>query len=240
MKRVLFLFALVVMCVACSDDDNNPISVTKESVELLSGDEHTIGATAELPLTYTSGNEYVAKVTSAGVIKAMRLGETDIVVSDGQNEVKVKVKVNPRSNLYVEPCLEWGISKSDLIKKFGTPDKTTSGGISYQSTSTVAPMVMYLFDSNDKLTSAGVLVNSSYSSELGSFLGERYVQADRDEENYSFTMVNGLTEKTMNMVIVAKIYNLQYWLVAYGPITNKSKAVSDFPDASLFKGLDLE
>lgn len=218
MKKVLFLLLMVAAFVACSDDDEG-IKLDKTKIELLSDGTYPINAVSDNILTYKSENEYVATVSNTGIISAARIGDAKIVVSDGKNEASLTVKVNPKYNTYPDPFIEFGTSKSDIIAKFGTPKTESDNGVGYDNFSNKAPLIMFLFDNNNKLEATGVMVKTSYSSELGSFLGERYAFAGYLQGSYTIAMANGLDEKSVTMGVGAKVYNLSYWLVTYFPYT---------------------
>ncbi|MBD9177607.1 MAG: hypothetical protein EGP82_00240 [Odoribacter splanchnicus] len=238
MKKVLFLLVMVAAFVACSKDDDG-LDVGNDEITLQSDGTYTITAKTDNPLVYTSNNEYVAKVTNDGIIKAQRIGEANIEVSDGSSSANILVKVTPKYNTYPAPFLEFGTSKSDIIAKYGTPDSETTNGIGYTNYSTKAPMLMFLFDSNNKLSATSVLVKTSYSSELGSFLAERYAPFTYSDESYTIFFVNGLTKNSITMAVGASVYNLNYWLVTYFPyIPTKSSSTKTFSFDELIKNME--
>lgn len=226
MKNFLFLFTCTLFLLnSCSSDDDNKngISLSETSTTLKSTKTYQIKATSDTKITYAVENEYHAKVSESGLITAGKIGDTDIILTNGDDTKHFKVTVEPESKLFPEPNLEFGISKSDLIKKLGTPDVTTDNGIGYSNYSTNAPAALYLFDSNNKLNGSSVMVKTAYSKELGTFLGERYVYATSVEEDYTLFFVNALSLEKTTMAIGASLYNTQYWMVFYYPYS-KSKS----------------
>lgn len=235
MKKFLTLILLATLFVGCSsdDDENNNIDLKTSDVILSFGDESQIGATSDSKITYSSEDEYYASVSDAGLIKAGRVGETRMVLTNGKDTKSLKVTVKATSNLYPEPNIEFGISRSDLIKKLGTPDRETSTGIGYDNYSTNAPQVAYIFDTNNKLTSSSVLVKSSQSSNLGTFLGERYIAIG--SEGYTIFFINSLLTQNPTMGVGANLYNVNYWMVLYMSY-NGTKQKSTFDSEYLVKG----
>nr|WP_297167499.1 Ig-like domain-containing protein [uncultured Dysgonomonas sp.] len=228
MKKLLSLFTCTLFLLnSCSSDDDNKnrISLSESSTTLNSTKTYQIKATSDTKISYAAENEYHAKVSDSGLITAGKIGETAIILTNGDDTKSFKVTVSPESTMYPDPNLEFGISKADLIKKLGTPNKETSDGISYNNFSTKAPQVAYLFDSSNKLKSVGVIVNTAYSSELGTFLRERYVYGTSIEENYTLVFVNALKLENATILIGASLYNTSYWMTIYMPYSNiKSRA----------------
>ncbi|MDR1631817.1 MAG: hypothetical protein LBR97_02875, partial [Dysgonamonadaceae bacterium] len=107
-----------------------------------------------------------------------------------------------------------------IIAKFGTPDSETSSGIGYIDYSNTAPILMFLFDSSNKLSSYAVMVKSMYSSTLADFLLERYLAVS--EKDGLFLFINGLNTTTATMAIGLQLYNTSYWQVVYMPSTSTS------------------
>lgn len=237
MKKLLFLaFALAFFC-ACSDDDSG-IGLEKTEIELLSDESYTILSSSDHVLTYTSDNNFVATVSSQGVIEAQRIGHAKISVSDGETVEYISVKINPKYDLYPEPFLEFGTKRSDIIARFGIPTQETEQGISYiDNTNTAkAPVRIFLFDDNDRLSSTNIGVRTEYSSILGSFLNERYLLYTYDEEEATVFFVDGLTDATISMAVAATIYTEEFWLITYFPyLPSKAMTSLQLPDQDLLK-----
>jgi hypothetical protein len=206
----------------CSKDSNVDTSISIKSAEktLSAGDTYQVEAVSTAAITYASENDFHAIVSSSGLVTARFVGETNIVLSTDSDNKKVKIAVKPKYTLYPDPCLAFGISKNEIIAKYGTPSTQTTSGISYTNYSNAAPLVMYVFDTNNKLAGSAVAVKSEYSSELGSFLIERYMLADKTNRIF----INSLDPKKATMLIGATLNNTTHWLVSYYPYTSKSNA----------------
>lgn len=242
MNKTLFLAVLAAATIVLSgcgkeDDVDNSILLTSSNQTLFYDDEFQIDATSSLPITYTSEDEYHAKVSASGLVTAGRVGETNIVLSNGKDTKKIKITVRPESNLYPEPELTFGMTRAAVKSKLGTPDSETDAGMGWTNYSTNAPILMCLFDEADKLESYSVMVKTAYSSELGTFLGERYVPFSIDEENYTILCVNGLTLDTATMLIGASVYNSSYWMVTYIPYT-QSRSIGTVDYSEIMKSID--
>ena len=147
MIKTLFLIGAVLslLLVSCSKDDevDNLITLASSEKTLYFGDEYQIEATSNTPILYSSENEYHTSISESGLVTARFVGETNIVLSNGNDTQKVLITVKPKINLYPEPNLEFGISKSALIAKYGTPDSETETNIFYLDYSNASPGVMY-------------------------------------------------------------------------------------------------
>ena len=230
MKKGLFFLAVVLPLVlaGCSkDDEPDVISLEVSEKTLYSGDEYQIEATSKAPITYTVENEYHAEVSETGLVTARFVGETNVLLSNGEDTKNFRVIVKPKYNLYPEPDVKFGDSKSSIIAKFGTPDDETSfdngtsSAILYDDYSTAAPFLMFTFDSNDKLDSYSVLVKSSYSSTLADFFLERYLIVSAEEDGV-FLFINGLDPTTATTLIGLQLYDISYWQIMYIPMPNTS------------------
>jgi len=219
--RKEFTLLISVICltiISCTKDEDVKLTVDTSEIALYSGEEHQIEAVSNFPITYLSENEYVATVSDDGLIKAQEIGETTINVSCDDVTEKISVEVLAEYDLYPEPIMEWGRTRESIISELGEPDANLSNSIGYFFYSPNAPVLMYVFDENDKLESSSVFVKTVFSSELAAFLLERYVYASQDEGVFYF--LNGLNLEQSSMSIASSIYNLNYWMVAYFPVEN--------------------
>ena len=87
MKKTFSIIALlsVYILTSCSNDDSNAIVVnTKTPVVLNYEKTLQIDATSVSPMTYESENRFHADVDSKGVITGGHVGDTIIIISNGQ------------------------------------------------------------------------------------------------------------------------------------------------------------
>ncbi|MDR3119131.1 MAG: hypothetical protein LBU44_06905 [Mediterranea sp.] len=220
-RLVLLIGVLPIVFAGCSkDDDTDVISLKVSEKTLYFEDKYQIEATSEAAINYTVENEYHAKVSETGLVAARFVGETNVLLSNGKDTKNFKVIVRPKSNLYPEPDVKFGDSKSSIIAKFGTPDSETSSAIAYADYSNTAPVLMFAFDSANKLDSYILMVKSMYSSTLADFLLERYLAVS--EKDGLFLFINGLNTTTATMAIGLQLYNTSFWSVTYIPSTSTS------------------
>lgn len=204
MKKILFLLAMLPMLVftACSDDDENSLSLDKSEISLYYEDE--IKLTASDNVTWSSEDEFVAKVSSNGVVEGGHVGKTFIVASNGAETVKCAVEVKPKYNTFVEPVLDFGASKADIKakeKRELITDNATSLGYK-DSKDGVA--VIYTFK-NRKMNAAGFGLQYKYTNDIMDFLLERYAPATMDANEGMFYFVNGVSGRwTMGVVLTVQ------------------------------------
>ena len=216
-KKILLLliFIGVVLLSACSDKDEPKIHIPT-NMNLSVGSLFSVGVSGN----WISSNEFVASVDKDGVIKAEHVGMC-IISGEGK---QCRVIVEPKSNFLNEPIIEWGISKSQLISKCGNDYKESGSAIGYITNSTIAPITMYTFDNNGKLSSSAIVVKTNYSTELVDFLTERYQPIGMD--GYDFYFTNGYTPQKTSTVVGMSLYKYDknYWVVLYMPYSYSSRS----------------
>lgn len=235
MKKVLILILLAVLVASCSKDDDNDkhtIYLRDSGVTLKYGETFEMTALSGTPITYTSENEFHATVSNTGVVTAGRIGETNIIVDDGRNTRLFNVVVEKSSDLYEEPNMDWGISRSGLIARIGEPSDISETFLYYKTGSNSVPEIMYSFK-NDKLESAVVMVHIDYSNILGVFLDERYMPISFEDGVFIF--VNAVNPQDVTLVVGASIATFSHWFVVYMPQSGiDSSTRSTFSNSEIY------
>ena len=218
MRRItiVLIAAIAISFMGCNKEKLITLSTT--STTLHHGETYQIPAECENPITYSSANQYHAKVSSSGLVTAQYVGKTTIRLESEDDSKTFTVTVSPKSQLYPEPNIRFGETKSSVISKYGTPT-TTNSGIGYNNYSTNAPILLVTLDGNDCVTGYALAVKSAYTSELADFLGERYATIGYDDDVSYYR--NGLSASTSTMAVALTLYNVNYWLVAYLPYDSK-------------------
>lgn len=233
MKKVS-LFGLVLMCVmgavlvSCgndkSDDSSTSLSVSPSSVSLYY--EGTQQLSASGATSWTSENEFVAKVDSKGLVTANHVGNTNILVSNGNAMGKCAVNVKAKYNCYDTPLLNWGASTSAIsaAETHTKSSSTSSDYLVYEYTNgTTIALVQYIFKSS-ALSGINVIMPSSDYASVGLYLLERYQPANKDD-NDSYYFVDAMDVKHAKNVIVfalQTISNSKYTVVTYFKNDTKS------------------
>ncbi|WP_157359379.1 hypothetical protein [Wenyingzhuangia fucanilytica] len=182
MKRIiLLLFSITFLnCSQKEEVYNHNIAVDTFNKTLYSGEEFIIKAISDLPLTYTSENNYHASVLSVDKwdnanIKAGFVGKTVIKITNGEDTKEVNLIVSPLRNLFPTPPLElFGTSKQEVISAIGVPDEETDTSIKYYNYSDAAPYISYFFNDENALYSINIAYKIGRSYALDNFLSERY------------------------------------------------------------------
>ncbi|MBB4624153.1 Ig-like domain-containing protein [Parabacteroides faecis] len=220
---MMLITAFVFMLPSCSEDEKESIGLTPKNVVLKAGD--TIKLEYGATCTWTSDNDFIASVSNNGMVTANHVGNTFIKANDDLCEVKV----SPVYDLYKEPCIDWNKTKSEIINMYGTPDLEDYNSISYNTTNTKAPAVVYFFN-NNKLSSSTVMVDSSYLSDLTAFLSERYEYAGYSGGTYTFyrNNNNGILDMGIGF---KKLSGYRLYTVMYIPSTDvKSISTTDYTE----------
>lgn len=219
MRKLSFVLMVMLAISFTGCKKEKLITLSPTSTTLHHGETYQISAQCDNPITYSSANEYHAKVSSSGKITAQYVGKTTIRLSSEDDNRVFTVTVSPQSNLYPEPNIRFGEEKSSVVSKYGTPNSTNNGSIGYNNYSINAPILLVLLDDNDCVTSYGVGVKSAYTTELADFLGERYDVIGYDDDVFYYR--NGLNASTSTMAIALTLQNVNYWLVAYLPYDSR-------------------
>ena len=200
-----------------ADDDNQSMNLT-----LNAGETHDIGNGSG----WKSANPLVASV-SGSTIKANCVGNTTI--SSGSSNIKVTVKATHFD--FNDPCLRWGASKSSVksyMSKYNLL-KEESTSLGYDGSGKTY-MYNYLFE-NGKLSSSSILVKSYYSSDITTYLKERYYPVLVSEDDVIY-MVDAKQE-TLALVSVYSYGYSVYVMVIYAHYTGEK--VNKAPKMNKFK-----
>lgn len=161
------------------------------------GETYQINAECDNPITYSSENEYNATVSEEGLVTANFVGTTTITLASEFDTKTFEVIVEPVSNLYPEPEIEFGVSMDSIIEKFGEPDAEVEGAIAYSNYSENSNMLMVMFDDEDLVQYYAVVFDVEYSDELDTFLSERYLFAQEEDGIKMYINALDVNEATM-------------------------------------------
>lgn len=188
-------FIAMLLCISlsvftsCGDNSDDSINT---SLTLNVGETHSIGQGDD----WESANTLVASVKN-GTIKAVCSGTTTITGSAGT----IKVTVKATNYNFIEPYLSFGASKSNVKKAM------SAYSLIYEDTDAIGydgkgNIVSYLYIlKNDQLYISNFVVKRAYveTDDLTTFLTERYVVVNVDEEENLISMIDPL-QKTFVFV----------------------------------------
>lgn len=227
MKKVLFLLPILTALFTfsgCSDDEEGGISLNESEITLYSDDTEQLEANDNVD--WMSESEFVASVDANGLVTGNHVGTTNIIASNGSGTSKCTVEIIPRFNTFEEPVLDFGATKEEVkSKESRTILSETEEGLVYIGENNALDMVAYLFE-NGRLRSAGAAVSFAYTSELTSFLIERYQVVGEENDIYMF--INNDVDK-FDMIVSLSVES-DYLLVAYGPYSTDTKVITETND----------
>lgn len=223
-KNLVLLFAIPLFFVGCdSNDDDNGIKLEQDKFVMNFKDTEQINVTSKLGITYSSESDYVASVSSIGMITAGRVGETKIVLNNGTETKNVSVIVEPKHNIYPEPIhkVKFGDSKATVKSVFGAGYKELSSGFGYLNYHKSYDYV-FLFE-GDKMTAAGVFIPTlSLPDNFADFLTERYQIVTL--EGYLAAFIN---EKKDMSVGTSPTDDMSEMLIIYIPYSPTSRSANN-------------
>lgn len=226
MKNNLILFVLCLIVIACNNEEpvDNTITVKANDLFMAPKQTYNLKATSIQKITYSSDNEFYAAVSDSGIVTAGKVGSTNIILNNGTDKKSIKITTVSSNNLYPDPVLEFGTSKSAIMAKLGTPSYQASNGayagIRYDNATTTTLGTIYYF-TDDKLDLVFTRVKSGYTSLLGSYLTDRF--ASVGQVDGSFLFVNALTSSKITIAVSLELYSVDYWDVEYFPYSSSSK-----------------
>ena len=199
------------------DPDPDPIEETlinliTTDATLHRGETFQIEAECEYPITYTSEDEYYATVSEDGVVTAGFVGSTNIMLEAEGDSQTFTVTIEPTSNLYDEPEIQFGESKDELIERLGTPDEEEEGVIAYANYGENC-MLMVTFDEEDLVQYYAVILPAELESEMDIFLGERY--QFYTEEDGTKAYINALDVAEATMIIGSQVFEDDETMMSY-------------------------
>ena len=214
---ILLIMPLIWACSSSDSDNSNEISLKDKEITLNASDTYQIEAGLS-GLSYSTDNDDVAMVNSKGLVTAMFVGETDIIIKQGSKIARLKVVVEPKHHLYETPSLKFGTtSRDNIIKEFGKPSIDNGESISYVISGKPISNIMYLFDDDMKLRSSSVIVKSAYAKNLIPFLTERYFPISIKELMFA----NSINPNKVTMFVSLSVIENASTLVMYYPYKDK-------------------
>lgn len=215
-------FIAMLLCISlsvftsCGDNSDDSINT---SLTLNVGETHSIGQGDD----WKSANALVASVKN-GTIKAVCSGTTTITGNAGT----IKVTVKATNYNFIEPYLSFGTSKNDVKKAMSAYSLIyeDTDGIAYDGKGNIVSYLYIL--KNDQLYISNFVVKRAYyeTDDLATFLIERYVVVNVDEEENLISMIDPLLKtfvfvqpKVQSSQVVVNVGYAKYT----GPTTNAIK-----------------
>lgn len=204
---MMMLLITLFILPSCSKDDEPSINIPS-SISVNVGSSYNLGVDGD----WSTSNDFVASVSDKGVVYGEHVGDCNITIGNKSCKVSVKGTIN----LYKDPIIDWGISKSEVISRWGNNYTEIGNAIGYYTDDLKAPILMYSFE-NGKLSNAVMTVSTDYTSTMVDFLLERYLPIGMS--GYDFFFINNGTLQTSSTVIGVRLFNVNYWEIIYMPYT---------------------
>ncbi|HJG89514.1 Ig-like domain-containing protein [Barnesiella viscericola] len=191
MKTFKYLSLMLICAVmslsftACSDDEDATQYLSQNELSLIAGQSAKLTYNGDC--TWESDEPLIAEVDNNGNVTANRVGETTIWA----NNESCKVKVSPKYNTYMEPCINWGASESEVTNFMNGYENLGKNGNTLGFGDMDNEIVyMYMFE-NNSLTASVIGANFiSKGEEITDFLLERYVVVSVDNSDYTYYMTS--------------------------------------------------
>lgn len=202
MKKTFTIFSCmaVLLFTGCSDSGKEETETDKfnrSELSLTSGETFQLEIVTGNKSAYIfSGNEMVAKVSSTGLVTAMRVGQCNIAAG----YARCAVTVTARFNYYTEPTEYWGKSKAEIKQMLGNPTAEADAALGYTLTDSFFMAVSLTFET-DKVVSVNYFLNVPDTDRLLEFLDERYVRVTPSSDSYDYMYYNALTESLATLKI---------------------------------------
>lgn len=178
-KITLIILAVLIQIVSCKKDEDPSINLDKTDITLQHNSTSQLVVTPTQTCTWSIADSNVAKVSAAGLVTGVRIGDSKITVKTSGTNLSAEciVHVTARSFLYKEPFYVYGQLMSYVKGKETRALKSeTSTALLYNGENANVRYVMYMFTSNAMTSADVMLANTTGNVDAAvTFLEERYI-----------------------------------------------------------------
>ena len=217
--RKLFIASLALIPIFFSCEKSSKLTVAPEEIILYSEGSTKITTNASSP-TFTVADDFYASVEADGTVKAKKVGETTIRVSGNGETTSVPVTIMSMYSLYPDLDKIVGKNKSAVSSLLGSGYTTGTDSWVYKNYNSYTDGIVVTFE-NERVSSVGAIVSTSYTSMMSKYLLERYSLVGMQNDMYFFL------NHDKNASVVFSVYNVSYLMAVYVPYTD-SKAGGEF------------
>lgn len=217
MKHFVLIILLCFILFACTKDQiNTSINLNKNILQLKVGESFVFSVLGEVDANYlwVSNNDFAMKLNDEGFVKALKVGEVTLVVTQEENlsSAKCNIEIVSNFNIFEEPCLDFSKSKQeifDLEQSFLI--NKTDVSLSYIKPRHIKSLTYNFL--KGKLSTVFLIFNehSIFEDELRLFLNERYRYIGFTNNCFLYT------NRDETIIISQKIINNKNWSLAYLP-----------------------
>lgn len=206
-KSIKTLLFLLFSCVIIGSAGCSSHKLSHKTLTLNAGD--TITITANAKVTWSSCNDFVAKVNDEGTVTANHVGETDILAVVDNNSVPCHVSVLPKyEKEFKEPLHDFNLKKDEVKAIIDwTLKKEDDTMLIYNLGEKALEQLSFRFDKNN-----GKLIQTVWKfgfpfmmKKHVMYLSERYQIAHIDKESNLLIFCNDLSFDDANMVVLLKL-----------------------------------
>ena len=249
MKKVTFWSMLMLavlilpMMVACGGDgdDDGGISISPSSVSMHYDDTQQLNAQGAT--SWTSNDDFIAKVDQTGLVTGGHVGTTQITASNGKKSAICEVTITPEYNLYDSPILEWGASMNSVqSSEIHELLRSSDAALIYDYTKGTSPCLLTYSFENSTLKAIVAILNYSSYVDAGYYLLERYQPIGESEGMYIF--LDALTQSKATTIVglsTTTVSGSKVTEIIYMPASSNLRSVSNTsPFSLLFKDIEKE
>lgn len=180
MKKIaLFLLGITILLSACKPKNKYEIDYDgPNEINITLTEEYNLNISSDDPLTFYSDNEIIATVSPSGVVKGKNIGEANIIASNSQNSITIKVVVS----LFEEPTLNFYCKPSYIKELYGTPRRETDSVYIYGGSEewySFAVWRMDFFFINKQYVEADLYIRKDLEIRIDEYLNENYIYKNK-------------------------------------------------------------
>lgn len=211
MKKIaLFLLGFCLILSSCKNRNRYEINYDgPATIDIVLLEELGLNVTSDYPLTYYSDNELVVTVSENGVILGKNIGEANVVISNAESTLTLKVIVS----LFEEPTLNFYCDQSYIEEVHGTPKYKNDSLMIYGSGEdwhSFAVWEMDFFFINNQYAEADLYIRKDLNVRVDEYLKGKFIyknQVTDEETNVTYDIYLNKENPEDATVLVGKIMN---------------------------------
>ncbi len=198
MKKIS-LILLTLCCILSSCRDGSIRYNGPETINIVLRETFNLNATSDETITYDSDDRLIVDIDQDGNILGKNVGETNITLSNSEDELKLHVIVS----LFEEPTLEFGASPNKIKSIYGEPKRNYSDTVLvYGSGSDWYSWAVwemdFFFDKEDGYYESDLYIRSDLDIRIEQYLNENFFPYD--------TITDTLFNSGQNEIVTLYLY----------------------------------
>ena len=175
MKKIaLFLLGITILLSSCRPKDKYEICYDgPKEINISLTEEYNLNISSEDPLTLYSDNELIVAVSPNGIIKGKNIGEANIIASNSQNSITIKIVVS----LFEEPTFNFYCKPSHIKDLYGAPRIETDSVYVYGGSEewhSFAVWEMDIFFIDKKYVEADLYIRKDLDARIDEYLNTKF------------------------------------------------------------------